>query len=261
MKIAIADDDSRMLETARVLVEEYGRKHGLDIEITCFQQAADFIASLQQTRHTIVFMDIQFVGEEINGVDAARALRRVDPESVLIFLTDNDGYMPEAFSVHAFSYILKDRIEATLEPTLNDAMRLLPVSKILTISVGRQNVQLYFSDIMYACTDGHYINLTDVRNKEWRTRMTFSDLIEKLRPDDGFLAINKGIVVNMDQISAVRKRDCIMNDGHILPVRARNSAEIAQIWHNHVFDSMRREQRQMSLGAGGTAAGEKGGAV
>ena len=249
MKIAVVDDDKQMLETAGRMLEAYGEDHGLSLECCFYQQVEEYIRSLSRTRYAVVLMDVNFIGQEKNGVEAAKELRKVDPECILIFLTDSEGHMPDAFSVHAFSYILKDRFEELLDPVMDDAVRLLPTAKTLTISSSRQALQIYYSDILYGCTDGHYIILTDVRGKEWRTRMTFADLTKKLSVEDGFLIINKGIVVNMNQISAIRKKDCVMNDGKIFPVRVRDSASIAQIWRNYMFDSIRREQRGAQKGS------------
>lgn len=248
MNIAIVDDDREILETAGRLMEEYGSTHGLELDCSFYQQVGEYIQSLSRTRYTVVLMDINFAGQEMNGIEAAQELRKTDPECILIFLTDSEGHMPDAFSVHAFSYILKDRFAETLDKVMDDAIRLLPTTKLLTILSGRQEVQLYYSDILYGCTDGHYIILTDVRGKEWRTRMTFSELTRNLTADDGFLIINKGIVVNMNQINAIRKKDCVMNDGRVFPVRIRDSASIAQIWRNYMFDSIRREQRGAQKG-------------
>ena len=251
MTIAIVDDDKQILETAERLVKEYGESHGLEIECRTYSLIEDYIRSVSSVRYTVVFMDVNFEGQDKNGFDAARELRKVDPECILIFLTDSEGHMPDAFSVHAFSYILKDRFAELLDPVLDDAVRLLPTAKILKIYTDRQEFQIYYSDIFYACTDGHYIILTDLQGKEWRTRMSFSELTGKLKTDDGFLVINKGIVVNMNQINAIHKRDCVMNDGKIFPVRVRDSATIAQTWRNYMFDSIRREQRTVTFPQGG----------
>lgn len=249
MNIAIVDDDEKILETAGQLLEAYGADHGLSLECSFYQQVEEYIRSLSRMRYAVVLMDVNFIGQEKNGIEAAAELRKIDPECILIFLTDSEGHMPDAFAVHAFSYILKDKFEESLDRVMDDAVRLLPTAKMLTISSSRQALQLYYSDIMYGCTDGHYIILTDVRGKEWRTRMTFADLTKKLSIDDGFLIINKGIVVNMNQISAIRKKDCVMNDSKIFPVRVRDSSSIAQIWRNYMFDSIRREQRGAQKGS------------
>ena len=249
MNIAIVDDDAKMLETAERMVMEYGKAHGLELECKTYQQVEDYIRALARTRYSVVLMDVNFIDQEKTGFDAARELRKVDPECILIFLTDSEGHMPEAFSVHAFSYILKDRFAELLDPVLDDAVRLLPTAKIFRFVSDRQENELYYSDIVYACTDGHYIILTDTQGKEWRTRLSFSELTGKLKTDDGFLVINKGIVVNMNHINAIHKRDCVMNDGKTFPVRVRDSVTIAQTWRNYMFDSIRREQRTVQMPA------------
>ena len=45
--------------------------------------------------------------EGMNGMDTARAIRELQPDTVLIFVTGSKEYVFEAFDVSAFHYLLK----------------------------------------------------------------------------------------------------------------------------------------------------------
>ena len=64
----------------------------------------------------IVFMDVEMPG--ISGVDCARSIAAVYPDTYFIFATAHEEYMADAFDLYAADYLLKpfkiERIEQTL---------------------------------------------------------------------------------------------------------------------------------------------------
>ena len=42
-----------------------------------------------------------------NGIDTSIDMRKIDKNIVLVFLTSSTDHMPDAFSVHAFGYLIK----------------------------------------------------------------------------------------------------------------------------------------------------------
>jgi len=65
----------------------------------------------------VVFIDIDLPGK--NGVELAREICDINPQTILIFATAYDDYTHEAFEVYAFDYLVKpfklDRIKKTME--------------------------------------------------------------------------------------------------------------------------------------------------
>lgn len=64
----------------------------------------------------IVFLDVELNG--ISGVDCAEKILEVNPKTMIIFATGHNEYMPRAFEIYAFDYIVKpfkiERIFQTL---------------------------------------------------------------------------------------------------------------------------------------------------
>jgi DNA-binding LytR/AlgR family response regulator len=150
--------------------------------------------------------------------------------------------MPEAFAVHAFSYIMKDTLDSQLENVLDDAIKVLPVTKSMTLRQGAQELTVPHHNIICAYTDGHYVNIRILGSEPLRMRMTFHELLEKLDPEERFLQINKGVLVNMDHIQTIEEGDCVMIDGTWLPVRHRGRNALIASWRSHQFNKLREEQ-------------------
>ena len=107
-------------------------------------------------------MDIYM--EKMDGITAALKMREQDNSCLLIFLTSSADFMPDAFSCHAFEYIVKPFSEERVAKVLEDAMSiLLPYPKYMEINSNRRIIPVFYRDIISAVTDGHYldISLTD----------------------------------------------------------------------------------------------------
>ena len=242
MNIAIADDDKRMLESARQMVEEFMDKRAIPADISTFNTPDSFIESLADTRYTLVIMDIYFIGEDKTGVDAIRALREKDLRSMVIFLTDSKDHMPDAFMVHAFSYVLKQEVQEMLPRALEDVLSSAPQSRSITVTHQKQQVMLPTDEIISIQTDGHYLVIRTIGGEEYRPRMTFFDMSRKLDKAKEFLLVNKGILVNMDHIKNFDNNNVLMTDGSSLPVRVRGYSNLVKEWHNYNFEKLRADR-------------------
>ena len=81
----------------------------------------------------------------------------------------------------------------------------------------------------------------DSAGSSYRTRMTFSAVCSTLNGDNRFLLTQSGVLVNMEHISLIRDRLCIMNNGDQLPVNAKKEKEVRRIWQNFMFDHIRKQ--------------------
>ncbi|MBQ7678191.1 MAG: LytTR family transcriptional regulator DNA-binding domain-containing protein [Lachnospiraceae bacterium] len=162
---------------------------------------------------------------------------------MIIFVTTSRENMPEAFRFHAFDYIVKPVSEERLRTLFDDALNVLPtMNRYMTFTADRREVKLLFSDCISAASSGHYLLIRAKSGEEYRTRMTIKEFTDMIDEDERFLAINKGIFVNMDHIRNITERTCIMANGQKFPIKVRESQLIERTWQNYCFDQLRKGQ-------------------
>lgn len=103
MRIALVDDEQIYFDEMAGICREFAMENRLDVEISEFSDGGGFLRSEED--FSIVFMDIYMDGSD--GVRTARKLRERGSSCLLIFMTTSTEHMPEAFSCHAFEYIVK----------------------------------------------------------------------------------------------------------------------------------------------------------
>ncbi|MFZ1802547.1 MAG: response regulator transcription factor, partial [Nitrospira sp.] len=100
-RVLLADDHTLVLEGFKKLLEEYCQVVGSAEDGRALLDAA------KRLRPDIIVLDISM--PKLNGLDAARRLRKTVPQARLIFVTvhaDSD-YVNQAFQAGASGYLLK----------------------------------------------------------------------------------------------------------------------------------------------------------
>ncbi len=111
--VIIADDDMGMRLVLRKAIEKSG---GFEIA----GEAEDGAAALrlfEAMRPEVVFLDVEMPG--MTGVECAKKIADIEPKTIIVFATAHQEYMPDAFEVYAFDYLIKpfkiDRLRQTLD--------------------------------------------------------------------------------------------------------------------------------------------------
>lgn len=115
-RVLLADDHTLVLEGFRRIVEQHCEVVGTVEDGRALLEAA------AQLRPDLILLDISM--PLLNGVDAARQLKKLLPDVKLIFVTmhADPAYVSEAFKAGASAYLLKRSAARELEQAI-DAVR------------------------------------------------------------------------------------------------------------------------------------------
>ncbi|MDK2744635.1 MAG: response regulator transcription factor [Nitrospira sp.] len=100
-RVLLADDHALVLEGFKKLLEEHCQVVG------AVEDGRSLLDAAKRLRPDIVVMDISM--PQLNGLDAARRLRKIVPQARLIFVTvhADPDYVNQAFKAGASAYLLK----------------------------------------------------------------------------------------------------------------------------------------------------------
>lgn len=240
MKIALIDDEQIYLDEMAEICREFAAENRFDIEIFEYLDGGSFLRSGED--FSVVFMDIYMNGSD--GVLTAKKLRERDSSCILIFLTSSSEHMPEAFSCHAFEYIVKPFSPQRVKEVLRDAVKLMPApDEYAELYSERKTVRVTLGNIVSAMTDAHYLEIMLSDGTMLRCRMTIGQFYAQVKEDERFILINKGIIVNVDYITDFDNNCCILENGARLPLRVRDRLKIEQAVRDYNFDKIRKKQR------------------
>jgi len=110
LRILLADDHITVRQGLKMLIESQG-------DMTVVSEASDGTAAVEQARALrpdVVVMDISMPG--MNGLVATRALKSLQPDSIIVILTrhGDDAYLQELLRAGADGYVLKQSAASEL---------------------------------------------------------------------------------------------------------------------------------------------------
>jgi two-component system LytT family response regulator len=131
LKVLIADDEYGMRLILKKAIEKLR-------EFEIIGEAEDGDSALllyEQLRPDVVFLDVEM--PNLNGLECARKIFDINPKSIIIFATAHSEYMPQAFEMYAFDYMIKpfkvERIYQTLDRVqeLNEKQEHMTLNKVI----------------------------------------------------------------------------------------------------------------------------------
>ncbi len=143
-RVLLADDHALIRQGLKALLESQG--------FQVVGEASDGQATLRSAEKThpdVAILDISM--PVLNGIDAARELKKSSPKTKIILLTqhDEDQYVTEALRAGAKGYVLKSQAAEDLVQAIREVCR---GSVYLSPSISRSVVDAYLSKT-YVSTD------------------------------------------------------------------------------------------------------------
>ena len=237
MRIAVCDDDLREMEQFENALKGWDPTRSAE---KYFSGASLLEAAKQSPPFDIVFLDIYMPGE--NGIDIAKEIRGISPETGIVFVTVSREHAVDAFSLYAMHYLVKPvTTDGVIEAfkRLTDAR--MKKRERITLKSGANRHTIFLDQICLLESDNHSVNISLTDGRRLKVRMSFSEIEQKMNKN--FLRINRGILVNMNYIAQMGTDVCVLMNGIRLPINIRQSTVIRTAYDNYVFDrlSERRE--------------------
>jgi len=123
LRLLLVDDEAPARRRLNELLDDLKERIGLEV----VAQAANGREALElAARHDpdVVLLDIRM--PEIEGIEVARHLQKLERPPAIVFTTAYDAYAIKAFEVHAIDYLLKPIRAARLEEALVRARSAAP---------------------------------------------------------------------------------------------------------------------------------------
>lgn len=212
MRIAIVDDLAKERASLHLQLGQILNLRSVCAEILEYESGEAFLAAEKEQRFTAAFLDIYMDG--MSGMDAARELRKMDTDCMLVFTTTSTDHALEGFQVRAMHYLVKPFSAEELERLTDEMLARMPYpDKYMVLKVGGSDIRLGFHNIIYAEHFAHMINVHTTAGKTISTRQTFKTFTEKLKEEPRFFICGRGVIVNLEHASDFENEAFCMEDG------------------------------------------------
>ncbi len=228
LSVLLCDDNAIFLQALCGKVQAILESQGLELRLHAYT-AGDEIPESVKADAQLIFLDIGFDGEGFSGMDLARDIRSRNGDGVLFFVTNYLQFAPEGYEVSAFRYLLKDDMDAKLQPYLLQGLeRLKELGKTLQIRVAGEEIVLPLKEVQYLESQGHTVVMYG-RKEKWTFYSTLTHMEQQLLTF-GFLRVQKSFLVNMRHIRSFGREGLALMSGEVLPVSKKTYLENKKTW-------------------------------
>lgn len=230
MRIAICEDEKPQLAFITACVAEYVRKERLDVQIKGFSAPQELLTYEVQNGSSVLYL-LDIVMDGMSGLELARRIRLYNKRALILYLTNSRESCFEAFSVHAFSYLMKPVDKARLFDELHNCFTYClspkkeePIITVKTtegatpLPLARVNAVEYFDHrLIYHLTD-------NTRMEGLSSRERFDTQAAELIGLGIFVKCASSYFVNMDNILSASPRSFRMKNGVTFPITRKYAA-------------------------------------
>lgn len=217
-RIAIVEDEKSYSDQVQEYVWQYGKENSLTFEVQTYSDGKEIAEDLQST-YDIIFFDIEM--KEMNGMEAASAIRQRDENVVIVFITNMAQYAIEGYSVGAFDFVLKPIDYYGFSFRLRRALERVKKKETLEVVVntGKGIKRLDSGNIWYVEIDNRILYF-HTKEGEYSMRGTMQSAEQMLRKYH-FVKCNHWYLVNLKFVTEIRD-NIVVVAGNQLEISRRN---------------------------------------
>ena len=245
MNLALVDDLEYDLLSLQDMLLEFSSQQYTKLQISLFSSGEHFLDTFRPGKFDAVFLDNLMDG--LSGMEVAHNIRRQDTNLPIIFITTEESYALEGYTVQAMDYIIKPVTQERLSSVMNRLNQQQNNRHMIKIKENRLIHHLYLDDIVYVHSTGHFLEILTTTGalKPYMTIDYFLSMLKNFgeygEASQGLRFQNccRGYVANLDHVRSFDSSSFTMFDGSCVPISRPKYREMQTAYANYLFRQTR----------------------
>lgn len=239
LRVFLCEDEELSAKVTRLVLEEHMKKKKIEVDIlyrSHYQEEQDELFK----NVDLAILDIDLGEGELNGIELAKKMQKVNQGIVIIFITSHEDYALSAAQVHLSGFLAKPLNLHDFQDALDKA--LIQVngflvtkqnSKVAKFSNGR--ILIKEKDILSLEKIAHTREIEVITTKDpFRVNEMIKDMEERL--SDCFIKVNRSVIVNMNFVFQIEKDTIVLYNRKTYPIATRQRKKVQKAFHEFCFN-------------------------
>ena len=238
MKIAICDDETKILDEVSCHIEKYSEENGkAQLEVTAFNSASSLLNSIDDGALFDIFVLDVYIGKEM-GTALAKNIRRRGIDSPIIFLTTSIEHAPQGYETGTLRYLIKPLDPKKFYEALDAAI--LQAEKVnermITLKTENGIETINANHIMYSEAHDHYQYVVLNDRRQIKVRNTVTELLTTLMRNGGFIRVGSAYIVNLRNVKNVSTYRMDLYNDMSIPIPRGKHIEIKKAFWDYQYE-------------------------
>lgn len=214
ISVMICDDLPEERSNLIRMLRHYEQENGIELDLETAADGTELLSMWKPGRWDLVLLDIFM--PQLNGIEAARRLRKVDSKCELVFATTSREHGVEGYELHALDYLPKPISQQDVNGMMDWFLQKRaekPSELIVRTNLGEEAVPL--RDIRYIESRGHSCDI-HLPERTLSVRRSIDEMAEML--DAAFYRCHKSYLLSFAHVAELEKNLFRMDDGSCVPI-------------------------------------------
>lgn len=240
MKIAIVEDEIEQQNILKNYLQTFMTSKNASFDVDTYKSGEEFLSKFEKNKYDLLFMDIEFGKNEINGMETSVKLREIDDDILLVFVTNMAQFAVDGYSVDAVDFIVKpisyDPFRMKMEKVYKILNSKFHMTNVL-ISVENASKQILGRDILYVEVNNHDL-FYHTKEKEYKVHSSLKSAISQLR-ELSFCQCNSCYLVNLEYVERIEKDYVVLTNNEKLKMPRTRRKEFLEALGNYLSGAKR----------------------
>ena len=237
IEIAICDDEVYMTSEIEEMIHNLCELYNVAVEIDVFYDGATLVDYIEMgTNYDIIYLDIEM---KQNGVEAARRIRKMDTNVLIIYVTSHESFAKEVFEVSAYRFITKPIDKKIFEKYFLSAIetvRSVPV--YYRYQYNKIHYKLLIEDIIYFRSEKR-ITYIVTKNGEEKCYEKLNDIEKKLNDSNViFYRTHQSFLVNPKYVMVYMYDSMTLSDGSVISISIKRRKDVNRQYCSYIGDKI-----------------------
>ncbi|SNS79553.1 two component transcriptional regulator, LytTR family [Anaerovirgula multivorans] len=198
--ILICDDHKPI----RKMLEKIASENPFVSKVFVAEDGVEAVKVVQQEKIDIALLDIDM--PNLNGIDAAKLINKISPDTKFVFITAHMEYAIDSFAVHPYNYLIKPIDITVLKDNLNEIVLSImnsskqPSISMITVKDKNNTLILPLKEIIFFEKVGKD-TVVNTNKEEYVINKTLAELESKL--NSNLLRVHQSFIVNINKIAKI----------------------------------------------------------
>lgn len=226
LKAALCDNETTVLPYMKAVLKKMFKEKGIQVETDCFSRARELWVSVCRGKNYQLYcLDIDI--SDFDSISLAKRLKRLYPESYVVFLSAMEERVFEIFSAFPTAFIRKKCFEKDLKKAVEFLYNYFfapPDNRIYLEDALGHGIEIELDAVCYVEARDKYVDVVTLRGKKL-VRQTITEM-EKLLKNYGFIRIHRSILVNDRFLYRIEGKTAVLDNGMKLTISRRKNAKV-----------------------------------